>query len=107
MFLMSNRHRYDARWDDLDAKDTTGTKEMWDDYGIINDIMVSGNNLQINSLQPQGIRDNRQAHKFVVTQQLRGCECAEGIERTHDATAQPTTEGGLRFPETPALCRTP
>ena len=65
MFLMSNRHRCDARWDDLDTKDTTGrrahrhteavfealgTKEMWDDNGIINDIMVSGNHITIVAL---------------------------------------------------------
>ena len=49
------------RWDNLDAKDTgqsahqhmeavfeaLGSKEMWDDYGIINDIMVSSNHILV------------------------------------------------------------
>ena len=62
--LMSNQHRCNAQWDDLDAKDTgqrahrhteavfeaLGTKEMWDDYGIINDIMVSHNHITIVAL---------------------------------------------------------
>ena len=61
--LISNECRCDAQWDNLDAKDTgqwahrhteavfeaLGSKEMWDDYGIINDIMVSSHHMLISS----------------------------------------------------------